>query len=168
MDCSLPGSSVLGILQARIWNGLPFPSPGDLLDPGIKPTSPALTGRFWTTVAPGKPQVHKLSWSVYLFYHWSFPSLCRQNTTPLVTLLKPTALIFFLSSPSPCLPSSGSLFMTPLKSGVKDEQIYRCFVTSFSSPPQFFIMVMALCDVQFLDLWPILDKRESGLHVHLW
>ena len=35
MDCSLPGSSVHGILQARIWSGLPFPSPGDLSGPGI-------------------------------------------------------------------------------------------------------------------------------------
>ena len=33
-DCSPPGSSVRGILQARV---LPFPSPGDLPDPGIKP-----------------------------------------------------------------------------------------------------------------------------------
>ena len=30
-------------------NGLPFPSPGDLANPGIKPTSPALAGRFFTT-----------------------------------------------------------------------------------------------------------------------
>ena len=36
------GSSVHGILQARILSGLPFPSPGDLPDPGIKPRSPAL------------------------------------------------------------------------------------------------------------------------------
>ena len=42
MDCSPPGSSVHGIFQARIWSGLPFPSPGDLPDPGIEPRSPAL------------------------------------------------------------------------------------------------------------------------------
>ena len=30
MDCSLPGSSICGIFQARHWSGLPFPSPGDL------------------------------------------------------------------------------------------------------------------------------------------
>ena len=36
----LPGSSVHGILQARIWSELPFPSPGDLPDPGIEPWSP--------------------------------------------------------------------------------------------------------------------------------
>ena len=35
MDCSLPGSSVYGIVQARILEGLPYPSPGGLLDPGI-------------------------------------------------------------------------------------------------------------------------------------
>ena len=41
MDCSPPGSSVHGILQARILEWLPFPSPGDLPNPGIKPTAPA-------------------------------------------------------------------------------------------------------------------------------
>ena len=43
MDCSLPGFSVHGILQARIleWE-IPFPSPGDLPEPGIEPGSPAL------------------------------------------------------------------------------------------------------------------------------
>ena len=38
IDCSLPGSSVHGILQARVLECLPYPPP-DLLDPGIKPTS---------------------------------------------------------------------------------------------------------------------------------
>ena len=41
-DCGLPDSSVYGILQARYWSGLPFPSPGDLPNPGIEPGSPAL------------------------------------------------------------------------------------------------------------------------------
>ena len=51
MDSSPPGSSVHGISQARIleWVAL------DLLDPGIKPTSPALAGGFFTTEPPGKP-----------------------------------------------------------------------------------------------------------------
>ena len=38
MTCSLPGSSVHGILQES-WSGLPCPPPGDLLDPGIKSKS---------------------------------------------------------------------------------------------------------------------------------
>ena len=37
MDCSSPGSSVHEIFQARILGGLPFPPPGDLPNPGIKP-----------------------------------------------------------------------------------------------------------------------------------
>ena len=41
MDCNLPGSSVQEISQAS-WNGLPIPSPGDLPDPGIEPTSSTL------------------------------------------------------------------------------------------------------------------------------
>ena len=39
-----PGSSIYGIFQARIlakWSDLPFPAPGNLPDPGIKPRSPA-------------------------------------------------------------------------------------------------------------------------------
>ena len=37
------------------WSELPFPSPGDLPNLGIEPTSPALAGKFFTTEAPGKP-----------------------------------------------------------------------------------------------------------------
>ena len=48
MDCSLPGSSVHGIFQ-EYWSGLSFPSPGDLLNPWIEPTSPELARVFFTT-----------------------------------------------------------------------------------------------------------------------
>ena len=54
MDRSQPGSSVRGILQARIGHGLPCPPPGDLPHPGIESTSlmsPAFVGRFFTTSA---------------------------------------------------------------------------------------------------------------------
>ena len=49
--------------RQEYWSGLPFPSPGDLPDPGIEPKSlvpPALGGRFSTTVPPGKPIYLKL------------------------------------------------------------------------------------------------------------
>ena len=39
MDCSTPGSSVHGILQAGILECVAIPSPGDLPDPGIEPRS---------------------------------------------------------------------------------------------------------------------------------
>ena len=42
MDCSSPGSSVRIFARQGYWSGLPFPSPGDLPDPGIEPGSPAL------------------------------------------------------------------------------------------------------------------------------
>ena len=55
MDCSLPGSSLHGILQARNWSGLPFPSPGGLPDPGIEHGSPALQADALASEPPGKP-----------------------------------------------------------------------------------------------------------------
>ena len=42
MDCNPPGSSVHGILQARILEWVAIPSPGDLPNPGIQPESPTL------------------------------------------------------------------------------------------------------------------------------
>ena len=41
--------------RQEYWNKLPFPSPGDLPDPEIKPVSPALGGGFSTTEPRGKP-----------------------------------------------------------------------------------------------------------------
>ena len=48
------GPLSMGFVRQEYWSGLPFPSPGDLPDPGIKPGSPALAGRFFTTEPPGK------------------------------------------------------------------------------------------------------------------
>ena len=56
MDSSPPSSSVHGISPARIWNGLLFPSPGDLPHPGIKPVAPALADGLSTTGSTGKPK----------------------------------------------------------------------------------------------------------------
>ena len=56
MDCSPPGFSVLEIFQARSWSGLPFPSAGDLLKPGIKPRSFVLQADFSLSEPPGKPR----------------------------------------------------------------------------------------------------------------
>ena len=45
----------MGLPRQECWSGLPFLSPGDLPNLGIQPTSPALTGRFFTSEPPGKP-----------------------------------------------------------------------------------------------------------------
>ena len=60
-NCSLPGSSVYEFPRQEYWSGLPLPSPEHLPDPGIEPTSlasPALAGRSFTTVSPGKHTVY--------------------------------------------------------------------------------------------------------------
>ena len=41
--------------RQEYWSGLPFPSPEDLPDPGIKPMSPTLKNGFFTTEPPEKP-----------------------------------------------------------------------------------------------------------------
>ena len=55
VDSCQPGSSVHGILQAKILSGLPFPSPGNLPDPGIEPGSPTLQTDSLSSEPPEKP-----------------------------------------------------------------------------------------------------------------
>ena len=43
--------------RQEYWSELPVPSPGDLPDPGITLTSPALASGFFTTEPPGKPWI---------------------------------------------------------------------------------------------------------------
>ena len=45
----------MGFSRQEHWSGLPFPSPGDLPKPGIKPGSPALQADSLTSEPPGKP-----------------------------------------------------------------------------------------------------------------
>ena len=46
----------MGFSRHEHWSGLPFPSPGDLPDPGIKPGSPPLQADALLSQLPGKPQ----------------------------------------------------------------------------------------------------------------
>ena len=55
--CQTPLS--MGFSRHKYWSGLPCPPPGDLPDPGIKPTSPALAGRFFTTELSGYLTMHR-------------------------------------------------------------------------------------------------------------
>ena len=56
----------MGFSRQEYWNGLSFPSPGDLLYPGIEPASSALAGRFFNTAPPEKQglfqESNKLNW----------------------------------------------------------------------------------------------------------
>ena len=43
--------------KQEYWSGLSFLPLGDLPDPGMEPASPALIGRFFSALPPGKPSV---------------------------------------------------------------------------------------------------------------
>ena len=55
----------MGFSRQKYWSELPFPSPGDLPNPVIKPGSPALLGGFFTTKPSGKPQT-----AFYPWFNW--------------------------------------------------------------------------------------------------
>ena len=72
VDCQTPLS--MEFSRQEYWNGWPFPSPGDLPNPGIKPVSlvsPALAGKFFTSWATGKPRDQALVTLKYVNTIWS-------------------------------------------------------------------------------------------------
>ena len=85
MDCTLPGSSVRGILQARIldWSRFPFPPSGDLPDLGVEAMSlmsPALEGGFFTPSATWEAQ--KRYRKVQKTSHCTFWHICFKFFDP--------------------------------------------------------------------------------------
>ena len=52
----------VGFSRQEYWSGVPFPSPGDLPNPGVKPRSPALQADSLLSEPPGKP---------HMFYQFS-------------------------------------------------------------------------------------------------
>ena len=48
----------MGFSGQKYWSGLPFPSPGDLPDPGIEPRSPTLQADALTSAPPGKSPIN--------------------------------------------------------------------------------------------------------------
>ena len=48
----------MGFSRQEYWGGLPFPSPGDLPDPGIEPRSPALEADALTSEPPGRVDLY--------------------------------------------------------------------------------------------------------------
>ena len=51
----------MGFSSQECWSGVPFPSPGDLPDPGLEPGSPALQTESLSTKPLGKPSNHQSS-----------------------------------------------------------------------------------------------------------
>ena len=61
----------MGFSRQEYWSGLPFPSPGDLPDPGIEPRSPAFQADALTSEPPGKHQ------RIDAFKLWCWGTLLR-------------------------------------------------------------------------------------------
>ena len=61
----------MGFPRQEHWSGLPFASPEDLPDPGIKPASPALAGRFSTTEPPRKSSPFYSFAFIRMSYKWN-------------------------------------------------------------------------------------------------
>ena len=83
MDCSMSGS--MGFSRQEYWSGLPFPSPGNLPRPGIKPVFPALAGRFFTTESPGKCN-----------YPFFFLPICDYNSSMIWAKLRIKFISWFI------------------------------------------------------------------------
>ena len=90
MECSLPGFSVHGIshTSGKCWSGLPFPTPGDLPDPGFESASLVsltLADGFFTIALPGKPMDSLLS---------QFSLSFMSNSAALWTVARQSSLAF--------------------------------------------------------------------------
>ena len=77
-----------GFSRQEYWNGLAFPSPGDLPDPGIKPGSPALQADFLPSEPPGKLLITSTEWG---YTQWgrdnkAMEQISGVHTNPHVTL----------------------------------------------------------------------------------
>ena len=63
----------MGFPRQEYWSGLPFPSPGDLPNPGIEPASPAVADGFFTTEPLGKPKTNRGNHKRIRAIDWNFP-----------------------------------------------------------------------------------------------
>ena len=92
MDCSSPDSTVHGIFHAKYWSGLPFPSPGDLLDPVIKQES----HRSPTLQSNSLLLSH---WGIYIYIYickYMYITHTHTHTHPMIQFYKKVKDNFFL------------------------------------------------------------------------
>ena len=96
MDCNLPASSVHRFPKQEYWSWLPFPSPGDIPGPGIKPMSSALlAGGFFTTEPPAKSthtHTHTHTHNLFVQILFSYRSLQNVEQSSLCSTLGPYQL----------------------------------------------------------------------------
>ena len=73
MDCSLPGSSVHGILQATILEWIAIPFSGDLPNPGFESASSVLQADSLPSEPPGKNFSYYIDYGISLILSLYFP-----------------------------------------------------------------------------------------------
>ena len=88
----------MGFSRQEYWSGLPFPSPGDLPDPGIKPRSPAMQADALTSEPPGKPL------DEFLGFSQSRPTWPMVLTRTSFLMLFPDQVIDLISVPEKSFP----------------------------------------------------------------
>ena len=96
----------MGFSRQEYWSGLPFPSPGDLPNPGIEPRSPALQADALPSEPPGKPLCGELLCLFRVERPHSCPQHSRQASTPF-TMRRTSPWVYFLS---PVLGHSTTVF----------------------------------------------------------
>ena len=100
--------------RQEYWRGLPFPSPGDLPNPGTAPTSLAslaLAGRFFTPSA---------LWEAH-FYFLYVSSICP------ITLLLFVSLFDILPILFQCVSGKGNIFFSSFRLVESIQNIFLCF-----------------------------------------
>ena len=76
------GPLSMGFSRQEYWSGLPFPSPGDLPNPGTEPRSPALQADALPSEPPGKPLCGELLCLFRVERLHSCPQHSRQASSP--------------------------------------------------------------------------------------
>ena len=154
MDCSLPGSCVHGILQARIleyWQqatrGLPCPPPGDLPNPGIKPMSlisPALVMGCLPLSLPEKP----IPFLITPKYKWKggYGLLCPSANTGATTIF---------TIPDPVASNLSIVFLKHWPAGIMMLSRY---------PPQ---LGSAQRKLNWVDVWDMGRQWRGATHLPL-
>ena len=122
----------MGFSRQECWSGLPFPSPGDLPDPGIEPGPPA----FQEDALPSEPPGKILP-----------PELCyflRSNNIQFTTTTKS-----FQSCPTLCNPIDGSQQGSPIP-GILQAKVLEWVAISFTNAWKWKVKVKSLSHVQLL------------------
>ena len=125
----------MGFSRQEHWSGLPFPSPGDLPDPGIEPRSPTLKADALTFEPPGFSDIKMMSiffnqfycGPVLLFSSISFQWSLRKAFLSLLAILWNSAFRCIYLSFSP-LPLASLLFSAICKASANNSFAFLHFL----------------------------------------